>query len=131
MIVLFTDFLLHGLYTGHMKAGIPAVRAGDIDWKPERLSASFHGRDLFAPGAPYAVAWRAAAWSAAQRWPDRRVDWPDARNRRRDWIIRMTPQPEPSTQEVLAVLVERVTYHNAENVFFAFCAPERACIMTS
>jgi len=52
MIVLFTDFLLHGLYTGHMKAGIPAVRAGDIDWKPERLSASFHGRDLFAPGAP-------------------------------------------------------------------------------
>jgi S-adenosylmethionine hydrolase len=23
----------------------------DIDWKPERLSASFHGRDLFAPVA--------------------------------------------------------------------------------
>jgi exodeoxyribonuclease V alpha subunit len=27
----------------------------------------------------------------------------------------MKPQPEPSTQEVLAGLVERVTYHNAEN----------------
>ena len=27
------------------------------------------------------------------------------------------PQPESSTQEVLAGLVERVTYHNAENGF--------------
>ena len=34
-----------------------------------------------------------------------------------DWIMRMSPQPEPSTQEVLAGLVERVTYHNAENGF--------------
>ena len=29
----------------------------------------------------------------------------------------MKPQPEPSTQEVLAGLVERVTYHNEENGF--------------
>src|SRR5512133_72437 len=29
----------------------------------------------------------------------------------------MKPQPEPSSQEVLAGLVERVTYHNAENGF--------------
>jgi exodeoxyribonuclease V alpha subunit len=29
----------------------------------------------------------------------------------------MKPQPVPSTQEVLAGLVERVTYHNAENGF--------------
>src|SRR3977135_3492280 len=29
----------------------------------------------------------------------------------------MKPQPEPSTQEVLAGLVERITYHNAENGF--------------
>jgi exodeoxyribonuclease V alpha subunit len=29
----------------------------------------------------------------------------------------MKQQPEPSTQEVLAGLVERVTYHNAENGF--------------
>ncbi len=27
------------------------TRSWDIDWKPERLSASFHGRDLFAPVA--------------------------------------------------------------------------------
>ena len=32
-------------------------------------------------------------------------------------IYRMKPQPELSTQEVLAGLVERVTYHNAENGF--------------
>ncbi len=29
----------------------------------------------------------------------------------------MKPQPDTSTQEVLAGLVERVTYHNAENGF--------------
>jgi hypothetical protein len=29
----------------------------------------------------------------------------------------LKPQPEPSTQEVLAGIVERVTYHNAENGF--------------
>jgi hypothetical protein len=29
----------------------------------------------------------------------------------------MSPQPESSTQEVLAGLIERVTYHNAENGF--------------
>jgi len=29
----------------------------------------------------------------------------------------MSPHSEPSTQEVLAGLVERVTYHNAENGF--------------
>jgi exodeoxyribonuclease V alpha subunit len=34
-----------------------------------------------------------------------------------DPAIRMKPQPESSTQEVLAGLVERVTYHNAENGF--------------
>ena len=31
--------------------------------------------------------------------------------------IAMKPQPQQSTQEVLAGLVERVTYHNAENGF--------------
>src|SRR3974390_771180 len=28
-----------------------SMRSWDIEWKPERLSASFHGRDLFAPVA--------------------------------------------------------------------------------
>ena len=32
----------------------------------------------------------------------------------------MKPQPEPSTQEVLAGLVDRATFHNDEN---GFCVP--------
>ena len=37
----------------------------------------------------------------------------------------MKPQPEPSTREVLAGLVERVTYHNAENGFCVLRAKAR------
>src|ERR1700733_7720904 len=37
----------------------------------------------------------------------------------------MSPQPEQSTQEVLAGLVERVTYHNAENGFCVLRAKAR------
>ena len=44
--------------------------------------------------------------------------------------IPMKPQPELSTQEVLAGLVERVTYHNAENGFW-FCEPRHVAIVIS
>ena len=37
----------------------------------------------------------------------------------------MSPHPEPSTQEVLAGLVERVTYHNLENGFCVLRARAR------
>src|SRR5207245_7670286 len=37
----------------------------------------------------------------------------------------MNPQPESSTQEVLAGLVERVTFHNAENGFCVLRAKAR------
>jgi exodeoxyribonuclease V alpha subunit len=37
----------------------------------------------------------------------------------------MRPQPESSSQEVLAGLVERVTYHNAENGFCVLRAKVR------
>ena len=37
----------------------------------------------------------------------------------------MSPQPESSSQEVLAGLVERVTYHNAENGFCVLRAKAR------
>ena len=37
----------------------------------------------------------------------------------------MKPTPESSTQEVLAGLVERVTFHNAENGFCVFRAKAR------
>jgi hypothetical protein len=42
-----------------------------------------------------------------------------------DPAIRMKPQPEPSTQEVLAGLVERVTFHNVENGFCVLRAKAR------
>lgn len=46
-----------------------------IDWRPARLTASFHGRDLFAP---------AAAMLARSEWPDSHglpADWRDAADR--------------------------------------------------
>jgi exodeoxyribonuclease V alpha subunit len=42
-----------------------------------------------------------------------------------DAIVDMKPQPEPSSQEVLAGLVGRVTYHNAENGFCVLRAKAR------
>src|SRR6201993_1127882 len=42
-----------------------------------------------------------------------------------DLAIRMTATPESSTQEVLAGLVERVTFHNAENGFCVLRAKAR------
>jgi exodeoxyribonuclease V alpha subunit len=42
-----------------------------------------------------------------------------------DATIDMKPQPGPSAQEVLAGLVERVTYHNAENGFCVLRAKAR------
>ncbi|MSP50267.1 MAG: hypothetical protein EXQ95_13200 [Alphaproteobacteria bacterium] len=52
-------------------------RVGAIDWRPERLSASFHGRDLFAPvaarlasGATVPLAPVGALSAAARDWPD-------------------------------------------------------------
>src|SRR6201982_3127653 len=42
-----------------------------------------------------------------------------------DLAIRMKPQPESSTQEALAGLVERVTFHNAENGFCVLRAKAR------
>jgi hypothetical protein len=44
---------------------------------------------------------------------------------RRTRMPRMKPQPEPSTQEVLAGLVERVTFHNVENGFCVLRAKAR------
>jgi S-adenosylmethionine hydrolase len=58
------------------------ARSWVIDWRPERLSASFHGRDLFAPVAamlakdewpacsPLAEGWRGDPRRPGARWPD-------------------------------------------------------------
>jgi hypothetical protein len=47
-----------------------------------------------------------------------------------DATTRMKPQSEPSTHEVLAGLVERVTYHNAENGFCVLRAKARGIMMS-
>ena len=47
----------------------------------------------------------------------------DARDESRNAMIRMSPQPD--TGEVLVALVERVTYHNAENGFCVLRARAR------
>lgn len=48
-----------------------------ITWRPERLSASFHGRDLFAPVAARLVRDPASPGDPAPLDEARRPDWPD------------------------------------------------------
>jgi S-adenosyl-L-methionine hydrolase (adenosine-forming) len=57
-------------------------RAGEtqiwsIDWKPERLSASFHGRDLFAPVAGKLARGEPPPGRPCEHGANRRPDWPD------------------------------------------------------
>ncbi|CAN7726229.1 SAM hydrolase/SAM-dependent halogenase family protein [Mesorhizobium sp. LjNodule214] len=49
----------------------------DIDWKPERLSASFHGRDLFAPVAAMLARGERPPGRPRRDEADRRRDWPE------------------------------------------------------
>jgi S-adenosyl-L-methionine hydrolase (adenosine-forming) len=49
----------------------------DIDWNPERLSASFHGRDLFAPVAGMLARGEPPPGRPREYGADRRPDWPD------------------------------------------------------
>jgi S-adenosylmethionine hydrolase len=49
----------------------------DIGWKPERLSASFHGRDLFAPVAAMLARGEPPPGSRRKDETDRQADWPD------------------------------------------------------
>jgi len=60
---------------------------------------------------------------SACRWRIRRAGG-TSRNTR-DATIEMKPQPQTSPQEVLAGLIERVTYHNAENGFCVLRAKAR------
>ena len=53
------------------------TRSWDIDWKPERLSASFHGRDLFAPVAAMLARGEPPPGRPRTDDADRRADWPD------------------------------------------------------
>jgi S-adenosyl-L-methionine hydrolase (adenosine-forming) len=53
------------------------ARSWDIDWKPDRLSASFHGRDLFAPVAATLARGEPPLGRLQNNGGDRRPDWPD------------------------------------------------------
>jgi S-adenosyl-L-methionine hydrolase (adenosine-forming) len=53
------------------------VHRWDITWQPERLSASFHGRDLFAPVAAMLARGDAPPGRPRANASDRQPDWPD------------------------------------------------------
>src|SRR5215831_8997082 len=53
------------------------TRSWDIDFKPQRLSASFHGRDLFAPVAAMLARGEPPPGRPRRDDADRRSDWPD------------------------------------------------------
>ena len=55
----------------------PSNRSWHTDWKPERLSASFHGRDLFAPVAAMLARGEPPAGRPLADSAHRRPDWPD------------------------------------------------------
>jgi len=54
-----------------------STRSFEIDWKPERLSASFHGRDLFAPVAATLARGDPPRGRPLSGKTHRRADWPD------------------------------------------------------
>ena len=53
------------------------ARSWEIGWKPERLSASFHGRDLFAPVAAMLTRGAPPPGLLGKEVADRQTDWPD------------------------------------------------------
>lgn len=54
-----------------------AALSWEIDWKPEHLSASFHGRDLFAPIAAMLARGDPPPGRSRADAGDRRPEWPD------------------------------------------------------
>jgi len=53
------------------------VRILRVDWRPERLSASFHGRDLFCPIAAKLVEQESLEWAPLDRGDMLGSDWPE------------------------------------------------------
>ena len=53
------------------------ARSWDITWRPDRLSASFHGRDLFAPVAAMLARGEAPPGRLRADAADRQPNWPD------------------------------------------------------
>ncbi|HKF72759.1 MAG TPA: SAM-dependent chlorinase/fluorinase [Stellaceae bacterium] len=53
------------------------ARSWEVEWRPEHLSASFHGRDLFAPVAASLALGEPPPGRPRAEAPERRSDWPD------------------------------------------------------
>jgi S-adenosyl-L-methionine hydrolase (adenosine-forming) len=54
-----------------------SARSWDVDWKPEHVSASFHGRDLFAPVAAMLARGEPPPGRLRKDDTHRRTDWPN------------------------------------------------------
>jgi len=66
----------NGLFELVQRRAVTA-RSWEIDFKPEQLSASFHGRDLFAPVAANLARREVPPGRLRNDSDDRRPDWPD------------------------------------------------------
>jgi S-adenosylmethionine hydrolase len=67
----------NGLFELVQRRAEEKTRSWDIEWKPDRLSASFHGRDLFAPVAAMLARGEPPPGRLREDDADRRADWPD------------------------------------------------------
>jgi hypothetical protein len=67
----------NGLFELVQRRAEGKTRSWDIEWKPDRLSASFHGRDLFAPVAAMLSRGEPPPGRLREDDADRRTDWPD------------------------------------------------------
>ncbi len=67
----------NGLFEIVARRSKPEPKWWEIVWRPERLSASFHGRDLFAPIAARLAQDDRGGLKARDQEPFRRRDWPD------------------------------------------------------
>src|SRR4051794_19669303 len=60
-----------------LRRAAPAARCWQITWRPKLLSASFHGRDLFAPTAARLARGEVPSRVAQSAVPERFAGWPD------------------------------------------------------
>ena len=67
----------NGLFEIVLRRATPAAQCREITWRPALLSASFHGRDLFAPVAARLARGEPSSAMARSAAPQRFADWPD------------------------------------------------------
>ncbi len=67
----------NGLFELILRRARDVPRVWEISWRPERLSASFHGRDLFAPVAARLALGEPPSGEERPAEEGRHLDWPD------------------------------------------------------